>query len=118
MSKSSHGSEAIHTSLTGRDIAKALAALGVSHGRFQRHTGRNKRTVQRWLEAPPDDPPPFWIEWLLMMYELHPEFRVWEGELPLPLESWGIEGQPPRPPLPISGASPATPWGSDQAARG
>jgi hypothetical protein len=100
------------TDLTGQQLAQVLRYYGVSQARFARHTGRHEKTMQRWLDRTEDDEGlPLWIEWILMMYELHPESRTLDGRLPLPRGKWGIDGDERSEP---QGPTPANPWATIQ----
>jgi hypothetical protein len=76
------------TDLTGPELKRALAHMGVSANHFSRLTGINPSRLDRMLAGKEDDLPLF-VEMGLFILHNHPEYRSGDGVLVLPFSEWG-----------------------------
>ena len=54
--------------------------------RFAKHAGVHEVTAQKYVYG--KQKIPLWVEWLLWVYDKHPEMRLLDRDLSLPVAHW------------------------------
>lgn len=78
--------------LKNHELHGILRRFRVPVTRFARHTGLSERHAQTLagvgLKPGEVVEIPLWVEWILLMYDQHPEMRVLNRDLTLPVAHW------------------------------
>jgi hypothetical protein len=78
--------------LSWKEVDLIRGAMGITVPMFCRNTGINKRRYQRSIKGESGhEDVPLIIEFVLMLYELRPDFRHMDDRLPFPFNKYGID---------------------------
>lgn len=82
--------DSLKSDLLGTEIPLALEAMGVSAGQFARLGGMNPARLACTSHGADREAPPAFIEVMLFALYHHPELRISEAAIDLPVEEWGV----------------------------
>jgi hypothetical protein len=83
-------SKKAHCDLTGAEVGRALAAMGVSPPQFCRLTGTNEVRLKRQIRDNESELPLYYEIALYALY-ISPVLRTLRDPIPLPFAEWGID---------------------------